>query len=229
MKSTNQIIQKFNPTTDEIMPEIDSLENISKWCLCAEKKSKDRPFFNDKKYLIQKLKAIRMEHSMQFIGQGVGLGTKSREKLFVKIKHNFHCLFKLLQGAELAIKNDKLILACHMLLYAGRLNERARILQYEDSFLRGIKAQKKSSKGGVESRGQGKVQKNPAIREFMITHLLNQIIDGKGKLPYDAKSRTNRATLKEFSGIVSKDTLKKSPFKKEDLMPEVKKRFKNMK
>jgi hypothetical protein len=136
---TNQIIQQFDHETDEIMPEIDTLETVKKWCLCAEKGNKSGAAFNDKKFLIQKLQAMRLEHSTQLLRPFIALGTKSRARLMDKIKHNHDCFFKLTQGAETAINNDKLILACHMLLYAGRLNERARILPYDDVIATGIK------------------------------------------------------------------------------------------
>lgn len=224
----NQIVKMFNPKTDEIMTEIDTLENISKWCLCAGKKSKDRPFFNDKAYLIEKLQAMRREHSTQLLRPFIALGTKSRARLMKKIQHNHDCFFKLTQGAETAINNDKLILACHMLLYAGRLNERARILPYEDCISAGIIKMQKSSDGGEKSREKGAVQKNPAIREYMINDLVDRMKANNGKLLFDAHRRAKEAAKKKFSEV-SMDTLGKKPFRLKDMMPEIKKRYKIMK
>lgn len=82
---------------------------------------------------------------------------------------------------------------------------------------------------GQKSKGKGKIQNNPDIREFMISHLIDQKKSNKGKLPYDAHSRARKATLKKFSNEVSEITLKINPFRLKDLMPEIKKQFKNIK
>ena len=99
---------------------------------------------------------------------------------------------------------------------------------YKKLITRCLKAET-CKKAGKNKTGNGKIQKNPAIKENMINDLTRRMKENNKKLPWGAKGMTNNLILKKFPEIKSKESLEGEGLRLKDLMPEIKKRLKTMK